>query len=168
MVKDDVYNQVSEPVLPVGRKRTVSETSWKSVDSNPSAKFTRMDPVGVSEDGSSSDAARNSSSDEEEEPVDAEKSGIKLLSNGAVSTGDDEKLRTEKRKRRKARKKAKAGSAAAEAKEALLRKEMVRFFSFSDPESSMDHRCEGGRFLVSTSCVTNSNPYSLSSSETGC
>jgi hypothetical protein len=47
----------------------------------------------------------------------------------------------------------------------FLHKESV--FKMRSRVYGIDYRCEDGRFLVSASCVTISNPDSLSSSETG-
>jgi hypothetical protein len=38
---------------------------------------------------------------------------------------------------------------------------------YGDLGVNMDYRCEGGRFLVFASCVTLSNPDSLTTGETG-
>jgi hypothetical protein len=49
----------------------------------------------------------------------------------------------------------------------LLRKKAFRLNSTSLGRETVDYRHEDGRFPVSVTCVTISNPESLSSSETG-
>ncbi|CAG0914064.1 unnamed protein product [Notodromas monacha] len=101
MVKDDgAYERVSDTAGIGRRKRTVSETSWKSVESNSSSKFTKIDPIEARKELGSEDDEENQSDFDQESDDDNDgkrmNSGVKLMSGI-----DDIELETERKKKKK-------------------------------------------------------------------